>query len=260
MSLGTLVWQRKETAQQRERLAAIRHAMIDIPAENMRLKAIVVTGNQTEAAQQVREEIARTRQDIAAFEQRIQQGTAAAKSPRSSPMAFGDHYTENRDPEKGPVRLEHFSNLGQATPSAAFQTLIWAIISEENDALVPLFAISPAGRAKLREILAPMSPAIKEQYSPPEKLVGMLAARDFLDEEGFEIAGTSPPDNEGRAILRVLRVRNGRKNKLEKKYPLQLGPTGWQLPITDKMIDEIHGVLESANMYIAPRTRVPARP
>lgn len=167
---------------------------------------------------------------------------------------------ENRDPEKGPVRLEHSRNLGQATPSAAFQTLIWAIISEENNALVPLFAISPAGRAKLCEILAPMSPAIQEQYNSPEKLVGMLAARDFLDEEGFEIAGTKSPDKEGRVALRVLQVRNGRKNKLEKAYPLQLGPTSWQFLITDKMIDDVPRMLESASMYIAPQPQGSARP
>lgn len=255
--LGGLVWQRQSTATLRESVAAKRRAILDIPKENARLKEIVNSGNQVEAAQQIREEITRIQQEIVVLERQIQQNSAGAMRPRSSPKAPVEHYTENRDPEKGPVRLEHFRHKGQATPSAAFQTMVWAIINDETDALVPLFAISQTGRAKLREILVPMAPAIQAQFTPPEKLVGMLLAHDILEEEGFEIDIRSGPGDSGTTSLRVLRVRNGRRNKLDKNYPFQLGPTGWQLPITDQMIDGIPGIIESASMFVAPRTKVP---
>lgn len=240
-------WQWQRASGRREALASMKRDLVEVRAENARLTRIVTTSSETEATRHVREEIERTRQEIAAWEQRLKR--------QPEPMPRQTPFTENRDPEKGPVRLEHFGARGNATPSAAFQTAVWAMTTGADDALPALFALSPAGRDKLRTFFAGMAPEVRRRYEPPEKLIGLLFARDILEEEGLEIGSATEPDSSGRVFLPVFRVRSGRKNPQEKKYPLIRGPAGWQIPISDQMVDGIPAALAQASMYVPPRVR-----
>lgn len=240
--LGGWVWQRQQAAALRQ---FIRHANIEVQAENARLRRIVRSGSEAAAGDQLREQIERTRQHVAVLERDIQKPVTG--------VGHDVQFTENRDPEKGPVRVEYFRSVGRATPSAAFQTAIWAVSTGVETEWASLFAVSPTGREKLQAIIARMAPAMQERYNPPEKVLGLLLAYDVLDEEGYEIGETGKPNASGQVQLTVLRVKDGRAKKLEKKIPFVPGPGGWQLPITDKMIDAIPGYLESASMYVPPR-------
>lgn len=245
--LGGIVaalWQWRQATTLRRSVAHMKQAMAD-PRSDARLRERVANGSDSDAARHVRDEIARTRQEIATLERRLQQPAA--------PFRVHAHFTENRDPEKGPVRLEQFRDQGRATPSAAFQTVVWAATTGADDAFPALFAVSLTSREKLRAILASMAPETRTRYEPPEKLIGLLFAREILDEEGFEIGETTEPDASGRVQLRVFRIRDGRQSKSEKKYPLVQGPDGWRFPITDKMVDEIPALLAQASMYVPPR-------
>lgn len=244
-SSALLAWQRDRAAIFRRSLADVKQATAQLTRENARLQQIVATHDATETAQHVREEIARTRQQIASWEQRVQQPPA--------PTRRALHFTDNRDPEKGPVRLEHFRHQGQATPSAAFQTAVWAAATGGDEAWADLLAISAAGREKLQTLLSSMSPELRARYTPPEKLLGLLFARDLLDEEGFEIGATTAPNASGLVHLRVLRAKEGRRNKLEKKYPFVPGQSGWQIPISDAMIERLPDTLAQASMYVPPQ-------
>jgi len=247
-AMGGWLWQRQNTVVLRKAIAGLQKDNDEAVAENARLQRMAGDRRETPPTESVRAEIEKTRQEVASLEAfQRRQASPPPLPPRSQ------HFTDNRDPEKGPVRVGDFRDAGQATPSAAFQTAIWALATENYAALPPLLEISPAGREKLRAMVARMDAAAQARYDPPEKIVGLLMARDLLDEEGYAIAGMSEPDASGQVKLSVLRVRNGRENKLEKKLPFRRGPTGWQLPITDKMIDTIPSFLESASMYVTPR-------
>lgn len=252
--LGGWLWQRQEAAVLWTAVASLRQVSRDVRAENARLRSAVATGSETDAARQVQEEIARMRREIAQMEATLR--PSVAPQPRE---ARYDPFKANRDPEKGPVRLEHFQDKGRATPGAAFQTAVWAITKGVDDALPPLFAVSPAGREKLRAMLAEMTPAMQARFDPPEKVFGLLFACEVFLDDGFEIGGASEPDSAGQVKLLVRRARNGRKNMQDKKYPLQLGPGGWQLPITDEMVDALPGMLAELSMYVPPRTKTENR-
>jgi hypothetical protein len=246
--MGGWIWQRQRASELRRAIAGLRQEIAAVSVENVRLKPLTAQSSEAEAAQRVREDIEKKRTELAGLEARWLQVTTPPLKPRPD-----EPFTANRDPEKGPVRVEHFRNQGQTTPGAAFQTLIWALATETGDALVPLLRISPAGRSKLEAMVARMTPELQSRYRPPEKVVGMLLALDLLEEDGFAITGPGEPDSLGQVALRVGRARVGRKTLSEKRLPFQRGPTGWQLPITDKMIDDIPANLEQASMYVPPR-------
>lgn len=248
--VAVFAWQRDRAATHRRSITETKHAIAQLTVDNERLRAVVATNDAAQAAQHVRAEIEGAQHEIATWERRLQQKPSA-------PVDRNRHFTANRDPEKGPVRLEHFRNQGQATPSAAFQTAVWAATTGADDALPSLFAISATGREKLRAVLSPMSPEMQSRYQPPEKLIGLLFARDLLDEEGFEIGATTAPDASGQVRLSVFRVKEGRKNKLEKKYPFVPSQSGWQFPISDAMIDGIPAMLAQLSMHVPPKDPAP---
>lgn len=247
--LGGWLWQWQETAALRKAVVSLRQVIRDVRADNVRLRSAVATGSETDAARQVQEEVARMRREIAQMDATLSQ--PVAPRPREAPY---DPFKANRDPEKGPVRLEHFQDKGRATPSAAFQTAVWAMTKGVDDALAPLFAVSPAGREKLRTMLAGMTPAMQARFDPPEKIFGLLFATEIFQDDGFKIGLVSKPDSAGQVRLTVLRARNGSKNMQDKLYPFQLGPGGWQLPISDEMVDALPGMLAQLSMYVPPRT------
>jgi hypothetical protein len=249
---------------QRQRHARLQEAVATQAATNRRLAAETVRRQEVAANRaadvaaaqsQVRAEIEQARKAVADLEATPRPVTIApapASARREAP------FTANRDPEKGPVRLEHFRNVGRATPAAAFQTLIWALSTDEGAAQAALFALSPTGRDKLQAIVARMTPDQQARFNPPEKVLGLLASLDFLDEEGYEIGPAGEPDVSGQVKLVVRRARSGRTNLLDKRLPFQRGADGWQLAIPDKMIDEIPASLAQASMYVPPKRNPPA--
>jgi hypothetical protein len=67
----------------------------------------------------IRTELEGARQEMAELEQR-------ALASRTQNVASAATLETNRDPMLGLTRIEHFSNVGQTTPAAGFQTLVWA--------------------------------------------------------------------------------------------------------------------------------------
>lgn len=184
----------------------------------------------------------------AAQAQRVQTQTARAQpGPRAAPLALDP---DSRDPEKNFVRLENFQNVGQATPSAAFQTLIWAVRVGDDNALSPLLELSPPGRAKLQTYLDGLPAESKEKFGRPEKVVGLLLAMDWLKNEALQIGETSFTGAD-EAQLTIQRYSNGRAQRA-RKLPLHRGATGWRLPLTDAMLDDIPAGIAEASLHVSP--------
>lgn len=247
---GGWVWQRQHAVALKKTIADLRQtgsgsaAGAPLPNEVGGLAP-------TETGAQIREEMEKTRKEIAALQTTLKLAsyTSSAKNRASG----SDPFTANRDPEKGAVRVEHFRNVGQATPAAAFQTLIWALVRDDGTALPALLGISAAGREKLHAMVARMPAEKQASFRPPEKVVGMLLALELLEEDGFQIGEASEPDKAGQAKLTVRRARSGRRNLPEKKLPFQRGPGGWQFQITDATMETVPKAIEQASMYVPPK-------
>ena len=145
----------------------------------------------------------------------------------------------NRDPEKGLVALENFSNVGRASPGAAFQTAIWAIVQGDDDTLVHALALTDAARKKADRLLADLPDTARARYASPEKLVGVFfSAGVLIGADGFQIVGQDYAD----ASHATVRLRTG--GGKDDTFPMQLGPSGWQMVVGEKDINAIEYVLK----------------
>lgn len=179
-----------------------------------------------------------------------------AATRRLSRLSPGGHRDpvplKGRDPEQGFVRLENFADVGQATPSAAFQTAIWAVTKGNYEALAPLLTMSPDARARLQQYLDGLPRESRQKFGSPEQVIGLLMAMDILKNDALQIAGTVNGDR-NHATIDVRRHANGKVQASGKKrIPLERGPSGWRLSISDAMMDDIPSALAQASLYLAP--------
>src|SRR5471030_3141809 len=128
VSGGAVAFLHLSNVQMRRRLAALQlrnQAVTRLRVDNAELKSELARtqGDEASATQAIHADVIRLRGEIAEWEKRAAERNQQLTAKAAAESAALD---ANRDPQKGLTRLEHFRNLGQATPGAAFQTLVWA--------------------------------------------------------------------------------------------------------------------------------------
>jgi hypothetical protein len=172
------------------------------------------------AARQVHAELLRARAEVtrlaesaeAKHQQKLIQSAAAAEA-----------LANNRDPTQGLMRLEYFQEVGQATPSAAFQTLIWAAVKGDDDRVAGLLTVTGAARAQAQAIIAALPEAMRATYPTPEKLAGLALANIVLDQTAIQVLGEIPNDPVTTS-LSISGLEAGAQ-----KVSFRQGPNGWQM-------------------------------
>jgi RNA polymerase sigma factor (sigma-70 family) len=132
-------------------------------------------------------------------------------------------------PPPGPMRsVDSLHNVGNATPSATLESLIWAKENVEIATLSRLFTFTPDVRKKVEDLFVDLSEneRAKQGITTPEQLVafyfGAMTAQiaDLQLTEQYQI----DPDNV--AIRTVLRLRQG--EIANQQFNFRRSPEGWQ--------------------------------
>lgn len=137
----------------------------------------------------------------------------------------------SRDPETGLTRLEHLRNVGRATPSAAVQTLFWAVLHGEGQVLTEAISIDETGRGRAREFLSRLDETQRAKWPTPESLMALVLSEGVLKVSAIQILETTL-DGPGRARVRLRGVTGD-----DQTVPLVQGGSGWQVRYTDKQVD-----------------------
>jgi hypothetical protein len=189
--------------------------------ENERTRALLAKTDTTDAesARAVEADLQRLRGEVAALEK-----SAQARAGTAQAQAQGDALAleQNRDPEAGLVRLEHFRDAGQATPAAAFQTFVWAAMRGEEAKQAGMVAFAGAGRAAVEVIVAALPEADRA-------LIALFFADAFTQMQAAHVTSVTLSDPQ-HAMLTVRGL-----TPREQKIPLQLGPGGWQIAVPENM-------------------------
>lgn len=233
---GALIGLRLDNARLRRQIAAQERANADasrLRAENQRTQALLAQIRASEAGgrRAVDEEVARLRVEVRELEQRAEQNRAQRLARESADRAA---VVTNRDPRAGMMAIEHFANVGQATPAAAWQTLTWAIVNRREDVFAGIFVVSPEGRARAEQLIGDMPEAERAHWTP-EKIGRQFFTGALGQTRAMEITVESLQDPE-RATLRV-RVQG--KGDAMFEQPMQRGPAGWQVVIGEQPITAV---------------------
>ena len=144
---------------------------------------------------------------------------------------------ENRDPEKGLVKVEYFRNAGRSTPSAAFQTAIWASL-ESDEELAATMLLSAESRRKAEILLASLPDEARIKTPTPERLVASFFALEVLRKGvSAQFVEAKPQDDQHVVVISRLLMFNERIS--DGKIPMELGANGWQIMVPADMVDGI---------------------
>lgn len=148
--------------------AAARHAQA-LRAENARLREGPVPGSNREAStarlNQARAELVGVQNDLASVTHAI----AEATDTHIEPFAAGSI-----------VPAADWKNVGNATPQAALQTLLWAGAGGNVAALASSLRLeTPQARAAAEALLAALPATERDKYGSPEQLMAELTVPDI---------------------------------------------------------------------------------
>ena len=197
--------------QQRERQKRERAKERTVPAETP------VAGKDADASAAVlRADVMKARSEIAGLEKRAAEQFGLHPDGADAPAG-------NRDPEKAMTRLEYLQNVGQGTPAAAFQTLVWAALKGDDKLMAQSIGLDDAARGEVQELMAGLPEAERAKYPTPESVMALFLAKALVQVSALQIVDTKPVD----AQNAVISVRGLVGN--DQKLPMRLGTSGWQL-------------------------------
>src|SRR5687767_12195451 len=155
LALGSVAFLRLDNARLRQRIVDEQRRSERagrLRDENTRTQQLlkVAAQGETAAAKAIRAESERVRAEVRQLEQRAREKRAAMRAQEAADVVS---LATNRDPEKGLVRLENFQRAGRATPTAAFQTFVWATMKGEDELLAQMIAIDSGAKEKATEIV-----------------------------------------------------------------------------------------------------------
>lgn len=206
--------------------------------DNARLERLFAHQHESDDAARalVRRDLEAMRAEIAQLEKNAAQQHAARVATTTRDTVALE---ANRDPRVGPTRLEYFQNRGQATPSAALETLVWAALKGDEATLAAVTALNSATRAKAEAFIAQL-PADDRANWTPEKLGRLWFTGLFSEIPGLQIIGETLV-NADEAIVRVrLPGRDA-----EEKLAIRLTPAGWRVLVPGAAVDHLRKKLQS---------------
>ena len=228
---GVFVTLRARRAELQVKLAELRRenaALADVRAEHRRLVAA------SEARRRQNETAERAQHAaLAAARKELDWLTLpAAELARLRPTP--EEIARNRDPEKALVRLEHFANIGGATPGAAYQSAVWAAMQGDDVALHGMIAFDAAAREKAEALLAGLPAETRARYATPEALAGVFFSLKVLS--GTESVQLLQPLFDG-ADQATQQFVTGDGRFLGQR--MSRGPAGWRMQVSELEVDLI---------------------
>jgi hypothetical protein len=202
--------------------------------DNERARALLAQTETTgsDAARAVQRDVERWRGEVAALEKAAIQN---AQAQQAGARGDASSLEQNRDPEAGLTRLENFHDAGQATPGAAFQTFVWAALKGDETKQADMISFADTSRATAEAILAALPEPDRLKFPTPEKLAALFFADAFTQMQAAHVTGVTLTDAQhAMVVVRGLTPR-------EQKIPMQLGPNGWQIAISESMARVLDG-------------------
>jgi hypothetical protein len=197
--------------------------------ENARLHELVTSHarDMHAAAATVRIQLEETRREIATVE-----ASAMAQRFEDEARALreANALATQRDPTSGMTRLEHFRDLGQGTPSAAFETLVHAALKGDEVRLAKLLTVPAKTRTQADALIARLPAEARAQWSA-EKLTALWITGAATELSALRIT-SERFDHSNSAVVTF----RGPQFTTDEKVNLKLTPEGWKIVVGSGMI------------------------
>jgi len=128
-------------------------------------------------------------------------------------------------------------NLGNTTPSHAYETYVWAIDHADMGALAGVLGITPEQKAKLTAIFSSLPDDARETYGSPEMMFALLYAnRNPVWFSAADVSGETPQFGGAATRLTVdLQYAGGQIR--EHEFYFARSADGWKKYLPDEEVD-----------------------
>lgn len=233
------VRQQQTNEELRTQLATLRAdavaATTTLRTENQRLVA-TRTGEQTAAtAAAEHEELMKMRAEKAAY---LKAAAAKAAAIRAAAEAAGGHVPTEK-PQLGPGMLpvEAMADVGRASPSAAAQTMLWALQRGDVKDAAAVLAFEPADRAKLEAFIATLPEKFRQDYSTPEQVMAFVMSGSPRPIAGVQLLNTTQPDATTEVHHVQVQYQNGEVKQDDVTF--KKDPDGWKQLVATPTVDRV---------------------
>ena len=130
-------------------------------------------------------------------------------------------------------------NAGRTTPEACFETLLWAQVTGDLDAVANSIVIEDAARAKAQEAFAALSPDEQAQMRSVDRFVAkLLALRNPM--AGVRMLGAEPnPNRSDEVVIHWLNGYDDGRMRENKNIVLRNTPDGWRQKIPLRFLEPL---------------------
>lgn len=222
---GAWIWQQGQLQLLRDRLGASRSAarrLAPLQTENAQSRVLGVTSTADPAAlQQARAEVDEVRREWDKLSQK--KATEAAQS------RFAAGTT---------IPAVEWQRVGNATPRAAFETLLWAAAGGDLDAFAGSLAyLDGATRSQVQALFDGLPAETRDRYRTPERLLAALTIAD-VPTSSVEIREWGDPYSSGTitsvSVSAVLSLSDGKLKQTSLVFVQQ--PDGWKLAVPNGIV------------------------
>jgi cell division protein FtsL len=237
-----LKWQRQAAAQLRDEIASRRDAADEwtrLNAEHRHLVASQVKPDDVKKLAADRHAVSALLGEIEAMKRRADSTARSTKQPSVEKPVQSSM-------ERGPVPASLWKNAGQATPAAAFETVLWASAGGDLDSLARVLDLDSLARTDATEMLDQLPPAIRQEIGTPERLIALMTAKD-APLGSAEILSADDDVSAGAPILRKLDARVVDVTGEAKELLLRLRADNgrWRLVVPDNAIKKYASLLQA---------------
>lgn len=139
---------------------------------------------------------------------------------------------------------KQWTNVGNATPRAAFESVVWSAVNGDVDTLASLIAFDSAGRAHAEELFARLPESARASSQSPEKILATLLALR-LPQDLTAARVTQSEEANGEARLHLHLEHEGGTTK-DANFYFNRGPNGWRLIVPATIVDNYQRMLANA--------------
>lgn len=228
-----VVLRAQRTDQLRVELESVRsrhQELIRLRTENHRLVTAQPSTSELESLRADHAALERLRAEIAPLRARATSIDAKAKSAGATISAV--------------VSAAQWGNAGWATPSAAFETALWAASGGDIDTLAKSMVLDAEARAKATALLDGLPATSRAEYRSPERLVALLTAKD-VPMGSMQVIGQAQQGPENVKI--VVRLQQTDGSVKTANLILRQDAGEWRLVVPPSVVDKYAALLKGTS-------------
>jgi hypothetical protein len=142
-----------------------------------------------------------------------------------------------------PVRpAEEWTDVGQATPVATLESILWASRGGEVGRLGQLLNLDAAARQAAAELYASLPSEAKTEYKTPEQLVATMVSAEMPDD--YTAFSTLPiTDGKSPTTALIARVEDASGDQSNFALSFQRSASGWKMNVPAKAVQRFAAAL-----------------